>query len=77
MKTYKIEQAEYSIKWHKDRDTLEKYSLLRVRNDDAYRKASPAKFHAFVYDEGEMVACLTRDTYREVEAAAEQLCSYK
>ena len=77
MKTYDIEQAQYNLKWHKDREMLEKYNLLRVRNDDAYRKASPTKFHAFIYKAGEMVACLTRDTYREAETAAEQLCSYK
>ena len=77
MKTYNIEQAQYNLKWHKDRDMLEKYKLLRVRNEDAYRMASPAKFHAFIYKAGEIVACLTRDTYREAEAAAEQLCSYK
>jgi len=77
MKTYTIEQAQYNLKWHKDRDMLDKYNLLRVRNDDAYRMADPVRFHAFVYNDDNIVACLTRDTYKEVEAAAEQLCSYK
>ena len=77
MKTYTVEQAQYNLKWHKDRDMLDKYNLLRVRNDDAYRMADPVRFHAFVYSDDNIVACLTRDTYKEAKAAAEQLCSYK
>ena len=38
MKTYKIEQAQYNLKWHKDEETLEKFELnivfgLKVKND--------------------------------------------
>jgi len=77
MKTYTIEQAQYNLKWHKDRDTLDKYNLVRLRNEDAFRAANPVKYHAFVYNDDNIVACLTRDTYREVETAAQELCSYK
>lgn len=77
MKTYNIEQAQYNIKWHKDKDMLDKYRLLRVRNEDAYYKATPSMFHAFIYNEGELVACVTRDSYKQAEQVAQEMCSYK
>jgi len=76
MKTYTVEQAQYNLKWHKDRSMLDKYNLLRVRNDNSYRMADPVRFHAFVYNDDNIVACLTRDSYKEVETAAKQMCSY-
>jgi len=77
MKTYTIEQAQYNLKWHKDKDMLDKYKLLRVRNEEAFRASNPIKYHAFVYNDDNIVACLTRDTYEEAELVAEQMCSYK
>jgi hypothetical protein len=74
MSTYKIEQARYSILWHKDKNTLEKFGLVGLPDREAVRLSEPKCFHVSIFNGGSYVAFLTRATYKEAKAAAENHC---
>lgn len=74
MKTYKIEQAQYNLKWHKDEETLEKFELNTVPNKFAWFNSQPSCFHISIYNNDKRVAFYTRNTYKEAVSLGKELC---
>ena len=59
MSTYKIEQARYSILWHKDKDTLEKFGLVGLPDREAVRHSEPKCFHVSIFNGGNLRVTLS------------------
>jgi len=82
MKTYRVEQAKYNLKWHKDAEMLKKYNLNWVQTLRTMMWAKPEVFHTFIYKNDNLVALHTRKihtrkTFHEAEALGKKVCSYK
>ena len=76
-KTYRIEQATYNLKWHKDAEMLKKYNLNWVQTLRTMMWAKPEVFHTFIYKNDNLVALHTRKSFHEAEALGKKVCSYK
>lgn len=74
MKTYKIEQAQYNLKWHKDEETLEKFELNSVPNKFAWYNSTPSCFHISIYNDDKRVAFYTRNSYKEAVSVGKEIC---
>jgi hypothetical protein len=77
MKTYRIEQAKYNLKWYKDAEMMKKYDLNWVQTFKTMIWSKPKVFHTFVYKNDKLVALFSRKTFREAESVGKELCSYK
>jgi hypothetical protein len=76
-KTYRVEQATYNLKWHKDKEMLRKYRLDWVDSLITMIRAKPVVFHTFIYKNDNLVALHTRKSFHEAEALGKKVCSYK
>jgi hypothetical protein len=69
MKTYSIEQAKYDLRWHKSEEQSKSFGPgMTICN------ASPACFHVSIRDDNQLVAFITRPSYKEALQMAKEFC---